>query len=220
MPSPAVIVLIGGGHSAGKHTVVEEINTQLVAIPNVKTHTIELDSLLIPDCDATLGPSRYDFPCVLQEITSLEGSLDEQKKLVILIPGLYALHDRELRHMAAMKVFIDCDPDTRLNRWIQQDVLKEGKDLGSLLDNYLKIARPEFNEFILPTKEFADVVLPSEQSHLGVSLICDGVIPLVDGSKGTTKVKKQLYPRFGVETDLNIHTENYDDQKNQYYDLS
>lgn len=164
--------------------------------------TVELDEM------AEEG-GKVDFAQVLATIDRLERGSADPGKLVILVPGLYALFDRELRTRASIKVFVGCDADTRLNRWITTDVLVKGRNLPELLDHYLKVARPEFNEFIQPTKEFADVVLPGEENNLGISLICDGIVPML-----TTKREQRnpLVPR--VETDLNI----YKDQ--EYYELS
>lgn len=119
------------------------------------------------------GPHHYDFDSLHSRIDALEAS--PQQKLVVLVPGLYGLYDMKLRQRASIKIFIDCDPDTRLNRWMTQDVLELGKPLPELLDHYLKISRPEFNEFINPTREYADVILQSENCELGVGLICDGI---------------------------------------------
>lgn len=194
----------------------DEIRDNIKALGGVSIKTIELDQLETQPWTLVSSPTRFDFKALLRKIDELEEeALKEDTKLMILIPGLYSLFDRELRQRASMKVFVDCDADTRLNRWITTDVLQNGNSLTELLDNYLKHARPEFNEFIHPTKEFADVVLPSEQSHLGISLICDGITPMLTTKWGERIIHETLYPRFGEEDpDLDIY------KGQEYYELN
>jgi len=93
-----------------------------------------------------------------------------------------------------------------------------------ILDNYINRARPEFNEFIFPTKEFADVILPNDEETNGISLICDGIQPLFNQSS-LAKSGKTLYPRYGGDSSdaqnaLNPQAENFDGQKSRFYDLT
>ncbi|EMG47819.1 Uridine kinase [Candida maltosa Xu316] len=108
-----------------------------------------------------LKPSRFQFDALKAELLqNLETPVDQPQKILI-VHGLYALYDKELRDMSHIKVFIDSDPDTRLIRWIRRDVLKNNIDtLEGVINAYLLGARSEMSDFIFPTKEFADVIMP------------------------------------------------------------
>ncbi|GMF05596.1 unnamed protein product [Ambrosiozyma monospora] len=92
--------------------------------------------------------------------------------------------------MATVRVFIDCDSDVRLGRWIKRDILEpsklnpstkeaEAQQLKTLLNSYLNHSRVEMNQFIFQTKEYADVILPRGAETTGITLIVDGLQPLL-----------------------------------------
>lgn len=92
------------------------------------------------------------------------------------------------------------------------------------MDNYITRARPEFNEFIIQTKEYADVILPNDEETNGISLICDGIQPLFSNT-ALSKSGKALYPRYGIDATegpnpLNLQAETFNGQKDRFYDLS
>ncbi|CDK27522.1 unnamed protein product [Kuraishia capsulata CBS 1993] len=136
--------------------------------------------------DDWLTPTRYNFTEIKQDIQRYITARTD----VIVLYGYYALYDKEIREMGTVKVFIDSDPDVRLTRWIMRDVTepiksnpelraKEAKMLEALLKYYLDFARVEMNEFIFPTKQYSDVILPRGPEESGISLIGDGLYPLI-----------------------------------------
>jgi len=59
-----------------------------------------------------------------------------------------------------MKIFVDTDPDTRLIRRIRRDISERGRDLEGVLSQYEKFVKISFDEYILPTKKYADIIIP------------------------------------------------------------
>lgn len=116
-----------------------------------------------------------------------------------------------------------CFPFTNFSISVTAETLNGDTKLEDLLDNYVNRARPEFNEFIQPTKEFADVILPNDEEINGISLICDGIQPLFNQSS-LSKSGKTLYPRFGFDSEssstLNLQAEAFNGQKDRFYDLT
>lgn len=126
------------------------------------------------------SPSSFDYSSLVEDLSKRDDD-------VILVHGLYALYDKRLRDVSCMKIFVDSDPDTRLGRWIRRDLLTEplkksvqSEKLANLLKEYLEHSRPEMSEFIFPTKEYADVILPRGSEETGISLVIDGVQPYID----------------------------------------
>ncbi|CCH46307.1 hypothetical protein BN7_5899 [Wickerhamomyces ciferrii] len=218
MGSDSVIILVGGGHAAGK-VICERIKSTILenTSTSIQVESLDLDTYVQTGKELdenSKGAAKYRFDDVLDDLEQIE--LKSNSKKLILIYGLYSLYNKELRNLATMKLFIDCDADTRLSRWISEDVLQKKNPLGDLLEHYINTARPEFNEFIFPTKEFADVILPSDQETNGISLICDGILPLFNKSSNV----KALYPRSALDSNDPLSTLQVGEDTQQYYDLS
>ena len=79
---------------------------------------------------------------------------------VVLFEGILVFYFAEMRDLFHMKLFVDTDADTRLCRRILRDIRDRGRDLEGVLTQYVKHVKPAFDEFCLPTKSFADVIIP------------------------------------------------------------
>lgn len=79
---------------------------------------------------------------------------------VVLFEGILVFYWPELRDMFHMKLFVDTDPDTRLSRRVLRDTRERGRDLDQILTQYTTLVKPAFEEFCLPTKKYADVIIP------------------------------------------------------------
>ena len=79
---------------------------------------------------------------------------------VILVEGILIFADPTLRHLMDLRVFVDTDADLRVLRRIQRDVAERGRTLESVIKQYLETVRPMDNEFVAPSKKFANLVIP------------------------------------------------------------
>lgn len=71
-----------------------------------------------------------------------------------------------------MKIFVDTDADVRLARRIRRDTLERGRDVNGVIEQYGKFVKPAFDDFVLPTKKYADVILPrGGDNHVAIDLI-------------------------------------------------
>jgi uridine kinase len=79
---------------------------------------------------------------------------------VIIFEGLFTLYDERVRNMLDLKVFVDTDSDIRLARRIKRDIGERGRDLQAVLDQYARFVKPSYENYIHPSKRFADIILP------------------------------------------------------------
>ncbi|XP_017463519.1 PREDICTED: probable uridine-cytidine kinase, partial [Rhagoletis zephyria] len=79
---------------------------------------------------------------------------------VVLVEGLLLFYFPEVRDMFQMKIFVDTDPDTRLSRRVMRDVTERNRALDVVLSQYTTFVKPSFEEFCLPTKKYADIIVP------------------------------------------------------------
>jgi len=76
------------------------------------------------------------------------------------VEGILCLANEELRNLMDVKVYVDCASDVRLSRVIRRDIMERGRDVETVLDRYEKTVRPSHLQFIEPTKNFADIIIP------------------------------------------------------------
>jgi uridine kinase len=98
---------------------------------------------------------------------------------VIVIEGLFALYDAELRKMMSLKIFVDTAPDVRFIRRLQRDIAERGRSTENVISQYLETVRPMHKQFIEPTKREADVILPHGANGPAVDIITTKVMTLV-----------------------------------------
>ncbi|XP_063974205.1 uridine-cytidine kinase isoform X1 [Diachasmimorpha longicaudata] len=79
---------------------------------------------------------------------------------VVLFEGILVFYFPKIRDLFHMKLFVDTDSDTRLARRVPRDIKERGRDLDYVLNQYMNFVKPAFEEFCLPTKKFADVIIP------------------------------------------------------------
>ncbi|XLS90061.1 hypothetical protein HN51_066069, partial [Arachis hypogaea] len=79
---------------------------------------------------------------------------------VIILEGILVFHDQDVRDLMNMKIFVDTDADVRLARRIRRDKVERGRDINSVLEQYAKFVKPTFDDFVLPSKKYADVIVP------------------------------------------------------------
>jgi len=185
-----IIIGIAGGTGSGKTTVVRKIVNSLapgevVLLPQDSYYK---DSSHVPaELRQQINfdhPDAFDWPLLLQHIQMLkEGKSIEQPvyhyqtssrlaetihvepRPVIIIEGILALCDPDLRNMMDLKIFVDADPDERLIRVIQRDVVERGRAAEAVMERYTRVLKPMHQQFIEPTKRYADLIIPEGGSN-------------------------------------------------------
>lgn len=79
---------------------------------------------------------------------------------VIIIDGILIFENKELRDLMDIKVFVDTDADLRLARRILRDVRERGRSMESVISQYTTTVKPMHEEFVEPSKKYADVIIP------------------------------------------------------------
>jgi uridine kinase len=79
---------------------------------------------------------------------------------VIVVEGILALHDARLRGMYDLKVFVDTEADIRILRRLTRDMVERGRSLHSIIQQYLSTVKPMHDQFVEPSKRYADMIVP------------------------------------------------------------
>ncbi len=192
------ILGIAGGTGSGKTTVVKKL---VEALPKDSVVVVPLDSYYNDTTGMTDEerkainfdhPDAFDWKLLIKHINELrQGRAVEQPtysyilsnrlpetihvepKPVIIIEGIMTLLDKRLRDMMDLKIFVDCDSDERLIRNIQRDTIDRGRTVTMVMERYQKVLKPMHEQFIEPTKRYADLIIP-EGGHnaKGIAILC------------------------------------------------
>lgn len=125
-------------------------------------HPLAFDTdLLIEHMDRLLQRESIEKPVYDYALhtRSTETVLIEPKDVIIL-EGILVLEDERLRDLMDIKLFVDTDADLRIIRRILRDLNERGRSIDSVIEQYLTVVRPMHNQFIEPTKRYADIIIP------------------------------------------------------------
>ena len=110
----------------------------------------------------------YDFATNKRQ----EKTIELTPTKVIIFEGILAFYDKRMRDLMDLKLFIDLDDDIRLSRRIYRDIISRGRKMETVLERYHKFVKTAYNNFIKPTKEYADIIIPRGGSNtIAIDLI-------------------------------------------------
>ena len=100
---------------------------------------------------------------------------------VIIIDGILIFENEELRDMMDIKVYVDTDADLRLARRILRDVRERGRSMESVISQYTNTVKPMHEQFVEPSKRYADVIIPEGGfNSVAVSMLIQSIRSIVE----------------------------------------
>ncbi len=184
------IIGIAGGTGSGKTTVVRKI---IESLPNEGVALIPQDSYYNDTSELSMEerrkinfdhPDAFDWQLLTKQIEQLRRGMSIEQPTysylisnrleetihvepceVVIIEGIMALWSKELRDLMDLKIYVDTDADERLIRVIQRDTVERGRTTQMVIDRYLEVLKPMHEEFIEPTKRYADLIIPMGGSN-------------------------------------------------------
>ncbi|GAA5906181.1 hypothetical protein JCM6882_006069 [Rhodosporidiobolus microsporus] len=201
-PSSAYVIGIGGGSASGKTRVAQEVIKALGVPWVVVVSQDNFYKALSPEESKLAFASQYDFDhpnafewddlvqCMkdMKECKAVQipnYSFTKHSRLptttylygagVIIVEGLFVLHDPALRDVLDLRIFCQADSDLMLARRIKRDVVERGRDVEGIIEQYLQFVRPSLYNFIQPTSRWADIIVPGENNERSIDLIVSHV---------------------------------------------
>lgn len=194
MRKKPVVIGVAGGSGSGKTTVTKAIyehfqghsilmleqdfyykdQSHLPFEERLKTnydHPLAFDNdLLIEHIHKLLNYEPIDKPVYDYTLhTRSNEVIRVEPKDVIILEGILVLEDERLRNLMDIKVYVDTDADIRIIRRLLRDIKERGRTLESVIEQYVNVVRPMHNQFIEPTKRYADIIIP-EGGHNYVAI--------------------------------------------------
>lgn len=182
-----LIIGIAGGTGSGKTTVVHQIMSEL---PENEVGIISQDSYYKANDHLSMDerslinfdhPRAIDFELLVEHLKQLkqgetinqpvysfvhhnrtEDYILTHPRKVMIVEGILILTNPELRDLCDIKIFVHADSDERLIRRLKRDIAERGRDMQEVLSRYQSTLKPMHDQFIEPTKTFADIIIPND----------------------------------------------------------
>ena len=185
-----ILIVIAGGSASGKTTVVNkiinELNSKNVTVIKHDDYYKDLSHLPIEErakvnfdhphsLDSDLFVSQlktlldgksiekptYDFVC--HNRSKITETINPTK--VIVTEGILVLEDERVRDLADIKIFVESDDEIRFIRRLVRDTKERGRSIESVINQYLNTVKPMYYAFVKPTKRYADIIIPNDNTH-------------------------------------------------------
>ncbi|WP_438976989.1 uridine kinase [Polaribacter sp.] len=183
-----LILGIAGGTGSGKTTVVNQIVKQLptdeVCVISQDSYYKATDSLSYEERTKINfdHPRAIDFDLLIKHLKELKKGktinqpvysfvthnrtknvVKTHPRKVVIVEGILIFNNQELRDLFDIKIFVHADTDERLIRRVRRDISERGRDIDEVLDRYQNTLKPMHQQFIEPTKNFADMIIPNDR---------------------------------------------------------
>lgn len=182
----AVVIGLAGGSASGKSSIAKTLKehfkeTQNVVILRMDDYykdqgSIPMEVRLQTNYD---HPFAFDMDLLIEDLHKLKEGIAIEKPVydfmehtrsdyretiepcdVVILEGLLTLDEERLRKLLDIKVFVDAEADIRFIRRLKRDVNKRGRSLESVVDQYLTTVRTMHDQFVEPSKRYADIIIP------------------------------------------------------------
>ncbi|WP_296636516.1 uridine kinase [Polaribacter sp.] len=185
-----LIIGIAGGTGSGKTTVVNKIIKQL---PLDEVCVISQDSYYKATDDLSYDertkinfdhPRAIDFELLIKQLKELKkgktiqqpvysfvthnrtkDSVKTHPRKVVIVEGILIFNSEELRNLFDIKIFVHAETDERLIRRVRRDITERGRDIDEVLGRYQNTLKPMHQQFIEPTKNYADIIIPNDRHN-------------------------------------------------------
>ena len=183
-----LIIGIAGGTGSGKttvvNTIIDELQHEEVAVISQDSYYRDTSNLSYDERTKINfdHPQSIDFDLLTKHLIQLRAgesipqpvysfkehnrtgeTIETAPKKVMLVEGILILTHPELRELFDIMIYVHADSDERLIRRLKRDMKERGRDLDEVLNRYQTTLNPMHQQFIEPTKEFADIIIPNNR---------------------------------------------------------
>ncbi len=201
------IIGIAGGSGSGKSTFAGRLKE---AFPT-QISLISCDNYYLPHDDLPLekranlnydAPEALEFDLMVRHLDDLKNgrvancpvydftlhtrsnrTVEIMPRPIILIDGILIFHDEALRNCMDLKIYVETDADERILRRARRDIKERGRDLDSVIKQYLTTVKPMHNTYVNPTKVFADIILNGGKNEQAFLLVKTQIERILKGQE-------------------------------------
>lgn len=199
-----IIIGIAGGTGSGKSTLAENIEKEFKNNITMISHDYYYKSndKLPFEERAKLNydhPDAFETDLLIEHLKQLKKGETIQRpsysfsnhlrekqtytvvpKKVILVEGILLFENKTLRDMMDIKIFVDADADIRFIRRLSRDIQERGRTLESVIEQYCTTVKPMHEQFVEPSKKYADIIVPKGgYNHVALNMIVEKIRSII-----------------------------------------
>ncbi|WP_419545911.1 uridine kinase [Odoribacter laneus] len=195
------VIGVAGGTGSGKSTLVRKLRE---AFAEEEVITLSHDYYYKANNDIGIEerrklnydhPQSFDTEMMIEHVRTLKDGVPIQRPVysfvehnrlqetvkvvpakVLIVEGILIFENKALRDLMDIKVYVDTDADIRLARRILRDVQERGRSMTSVINQYISTVKPMHEEFVEPSKKYADVIIPEGGfNSVALSLLIENI---------------------------------------------
>lgn len=184
-----IFIGIAGGTGSGKTTLTEHLVSRFgddIAVVHHDNYYKRQDCSFEERCKQNYDhPDAFDTDLMIRDLKKLKAgetiycpvydyaihnrtdkTVEIKPAKVVIVEGILIFQSKELRDLLDIKIFVDTDADVRILRRLTRDVKDRGRSLDSVVEQYLSTVKPMHDQFVEPSKRYADVIVPEGGKNL------------------------------------------------------
>lgn len=199
-----IIIGIAGGTGSGKSTLADNIRKEFSEDITMISHDYYYKNFPELSFDERKNlnfdhPDAFDTDLLIEHLIKLKNGetiyrpnysfvnhLRDDKtfkvvpKKVIIVDGILIFENKQLRDMMDIKIFVDTDADIRFIRRLIRDVSDRGRTIDSVIEQYRATVKPMHEQFVEPSKKYADVIVPEGgYNHVALNMIIEKIRSII-----------------------------------------
>ncbi|MCQ2548227.1 MAG: uridine kinase [Clostridia bacterium] len=199
------VVGIAGGTASGKSTLVKNIGNHFgdrITVISHDSYYKAHDYMTYEErCKINYDhPDAFDTELMIEHVQKLKEGFDveipvydftvhnrakgeteaKEPRDVIVVEGILVFADPRLRELMDVKIFVDTEADVRIMRRMKRDLTKRARTIESVIEQYETTVKPMHDQFVEPSKKYADIIIPhGGKNKVGVGIIVDHIESLL-----------------------------------------
>lgn len=203
----AKLILVGGGTASGKTYVINKV---IEALGNDNITHISIDDYYKDLKNLTMEerkrqnydhPKAFDWPLMREQLSALKNGktihkpvydyvlhtrsdkvVEVKAKDLIIVEGIMALVNKDVRGLGDLKIFINASRERRLLRRMKRDITERGRDYDSITNQYFSTVQPMYEEIIGPSEYYADLIVNNDgYDNKSIEVLCAVIKDVMNG---------------------------------------
>lgn len=198
------VIGIAGGSGSGKSTFAKRLKDRFpedIALVSCDNYYLSRSDMPFEERKKQNydSPDAFEFELMISQIMDLKNGKDVlcpvydfalhtrsdrvveiKSKPVILIDGILIFAEPKLREIMDMRVYVETDADERILRRVRRDICERGRDLDGVIEQYLATVKPMHNQYVEPTKAYADIIINGGMNDRAYDLVKNKIQSLLE----------------------------------------